>query len=355
MINKKIHLQAATNLVAIQSLNSSKSVITVTSLGNGSVVNGFSIIGSCTNGIFLNGVSQCNLTNNSIGVSITGIHLLNSNNNHIFNNYLRGDESWYGLLLTGSNNNYVWNNDVSESCYGIYLFDSSLNSIFNNTIRSIMEYPDSTGLKLDNSHNNSIYSNVLIENEKGIASSNSGNNLVYNNVITANNLGVALSDGYNGQYHPSNMIISNNIFNCGGGIIVYSGPAEIHFNKISTFSGYYCLINRGNGIVNATNNWWGSNSVTYINSSTWPSTPYNIYVQNGCVIYDPWLVLTVNNTDQVPHSGFVDISADLTHDNNGNDTYPLGNVPDGIPVYFNTTLGTISTPVYTRNGKAFAR
>ncbi|MDP3485512.1 MAG: cysteine peptidase family C39 domain-containing protein, partial [Methanobacteriaceae archaeon] len=69
---------------------------------------------------------------------------------------------------------------------------------------------------------------------------------------------------------------------------------------------------------------------------------------------DKWIVMNVNSTCDrsnrtVACYNYV-ITADLTHDNQGNDTSGDGNIPDGIPVNFNTTVGTVSTG-YTRNGK----
>ena len=59
------------------------------------------------------------------------------------------------------------------------------------------------------------------------------------------------------------------------------------------------------------------------------------------------------------------ITADLTHNNHGDDTYnnngpSHGNssdntLPDDIPLNFITTFGTINTPISTRNGKALSK
>ena len=49
------------------------------------------------------------------------------------------------------------------------------------------------------------------------------------------------------------------------------------------------------------------------------------------------------------------ITADLLYDSNGNYHYPgYGHVPDGIPVQFTTTLGSINSSVLTVNGVATA-
>lgn len=46
------------------------------------------------------------------------------------------------------------------------------------------------------------------------------------------------------------------------------------------------------------------------------------------------------------------VTADLTRNNNNDDTSSSGHFPDGVPVNFTTTLGTVTTTTYTRNGKA---
>ena len=46
------------------------------------------------------------------------------------------------------------------------------------------------------------------------------------------------------------------------------------------------------------------------------------------------------------------ISADLTHNNQGNDTSSDGSIPDNIIIYFNTTIGTINSSGTTKKGKA---
>ncbi len=47
-------------------------------------------------------------------------------------------------------------------------------------------------------------------------------------------------------------------------------------------------------------------------------------------------------------------TADLTHDNHGNDTSSDGSIPDDTLIYFSTALGTLNTSSPTRNGKAVA-
>lgn len=50
--------------------------------------------------------------------------------------------------------------------------------------------------------------------------------------------------------------------------------------------------------------------------------------------------------------GTYTITADLTHNSDGNDTSSSGNLPDSIPINFTATFGMIGTTTYTNRGKA---
>ncbi|MEN6552336.1 MAG: hypothetical protein ABFC34_05545 [Methanobacterium sp.] len=99
-----------------------------------------------------------------------------------------------------------------------------------------------------------------------------------------------------------------------------------------------------NSTVNATNNWWGSNT----NPTT---TLHGIYSQGGSVNSTSWLVLDVN-VSSTNSGGNTSITADLTHNNQGGDTSSQGHIPNGIPVNFTSTFGTVIPTAYTVKGKA---
>jgi parallel beta-helix repeat protein len=316
VVNKTLTIISEGN-VTVQALNSSNPVFNINSGGSGSIIHGFTVTGGSI-GISLNSAYGCTV----------------SGNNASYNAY-------HGIWLSGSNNNKIYGNNVFESCYGIFLTNSSNNILSQNNLRSIMEYPDSTGVHIDTSQNNSISDNNITDNDQGIFLSNSQNNFVSGNVITDNNTGMRVC---NSDIH----IYGNNIYN---GIYLYDSSGDIHFNSIIGHG----LSNIGNGTVNATNNWWGSNSVTYISSPNWPSTPRNIWNQNGTVIYDPWLVLTVTPTSYKVSDGKIyeaTITADLNHNSDGEYLSTLIYLPDGIPVNFTTDNGTITNTSTTVKGEA---
>jgi len=316
VVNKTLTIISEGN-VTVQALNSSNPVFNINSGGSGSIIHGFTVTGGSI-GISLNSAYGCTVSGNNASY----------NANH-------------GIWLSGSNNNTIYGNNVFESCYGIFFTNSSNNILSQNNLRSIMEYPDSTGVHIDTSQNNSISDNYITDNENGIFLLNSQNNFVSGNVITDNNTGISVC---NSDIH----IYGNNIYN---GIYLYDSSGDIHFNSIIGHG----LSNKGNGTVNATNNWWGSNSVTYISSPNRPSTPRNIWNQNGTVIYDPWLVLTVTPTSYKVSDGNVyeaTITADFNHNSDGEYLSTLIYLPDGIPVNFTTDNGTITNTSTTVKGEA---
>lgn len=87
--------------------------------------------------------------------------------------------------------------------------------------------------------------------------------------------------------------------------------------------------------VAAEQNWWGCNSGP---GATGCDT---VVTTRGSrpVEFDPWVVLAVSaSPDYVLPSGTSTITADLTHDSQGNS---ISDLPDNVPVHFSTTSGTI--------------
>jgi uncharacterized repeat protein (TIGR01451 family) len=90
--------------------------------------------------------------------------------------------------------------------------------------------------------------------------------------------------------------------------------------------------------VDAMNNWWGCNEG--------PSTVLgdcDTITGTGMVGANPWLVLELAADPQllVVDGGTSELTADLTHNSSGLDTSLLGHIPDGAPVAFTATLGTV--------------
>jgi len=354
VINKNISLNSASNnTVKIQSHDSSKPTITVNINGSGSSINCFKITGGYE-GILLNSTSGCTISRNIISENnCYGIKLSNSSDNNISGNEL-GNDQCYGLYLSASDSNEIQNNNIFESCYAIYVSDSTENQIHHNCLRSIMEYPDSTGITLENSPRNYLFNNIITKNQNAIWLTDANNTHIFSNIITDNYNGIEIYDQSTSQIYDNNLtdtiiirwgpyvqIYKNTI---SGGIYVEDASVDIHFNTITGTS--YGLEKRENGVVNATNNWWGTNNPTVSSNGT-----VNIKITGGIVFYDPWLVLNVIAAPTTTDNNSI-VTADLTHNSNGVYTSSQGHILNGIPINFTTNLGTITTTAYTNNGKA---
>nr|WP_257790561.1 chitobiase/beta-hexosaminidase C-terminal domain-containing protein [Methanobacterium subterraneum] len=224
-----------------------------------------------------------------------------------------------------------------------------------NTISQNLDY----GINIAGINSTIFENNVTNNGNNGINANGANTTITWNNVtsnsgsgIYVNGADITVSDNTatNNQHgiylnNSTGTIQSNDLADNQYGIYLSSSSANINFNRIAgnNVYGLYCT---GNGIVNATNNWWGSNNDPSTNSS-------NIYNNGETLNYNPWLVLNIN-TNPVTTTNNSTIAVDLTHNNAGSDTSPQGNVPDNIPISFFTSLGTITNPGYTRNGKTNA-
>ncbi len=224
-----------------------------------------------------------------------------------------------GIYINNSNDNLILGNEITGFNDGISLYNSKDNVISGNEISNSFSY----GILINNGSDNEISSNSITETETGIFIQNSNNNGIYSNKINNNRL---------------------------IGIHLINSSTEIHHNII-TGNRKYGLYNEGNSIIDSTNNWWGSN-----NPIISPSFSSDIYSVGGTVNYNPWLILSLNSsTDRSDREGAYYnylITADLTHNNQGTDTSSNGNIPDNIPINFQTSLGNINSSALTKKGKA---
>jgi hypothetical protein len=139
--------------------------------------------------------------------------------------------------------------------------------------------------------------------------------------------------------------LTNNIATADAGAIYNGGTANIHFNRIIGNNARFGKNIFSDGIkTDATLNWWGSNA----------GPLSTVYKASGTLNVSSWLVLTVKpKSNTIPTNNHTTITADLLHDNHGVYHNPSsGYVPNGIPVTFTTTLGTINSPTSTSNGCA---
>jgi len=196
---------------------------------------------------------------------------------------------------------------------------------FGGAISNDEESGDSFSLTNSNIYNNKAPCGGGIDSYWGAM--NVYNSNIYLNIASLNGGGI-----YNENYGVLNItdsnIYGNTVINGIGSDVFNNYESILNFNRIA---GTETLIACEGGSVDANNNWWGSNDS--------PSGEVS-----GNVDVSTWLVLnTTASPTGISPNGNSTITADLTHDQNGDYYDPsLGHVPDGIPVSFTGTLGTIN-------------
>lgn len=126
---------------------------------NNVTISGFHILGSFSGmdkyeeiGIYLEGVQNCSLRNNTMVLNDVGIDLNNSQRNYLYNNLIAFGST--GILLTGSNENRLSENKVVTNSEGISLDNSANNTFMNNSL-----YMNGLGMYLNTSTSNTVYLN----------------------------------------------------------------------------------------------------------------------------------------------------------------------------------------------------
>lgn len=126
---------------------------------NNVTISGFHILGSFSGmdtykevGIYLEGVQNCSLHNNTMVLNDVGIGLNSSQRNYLYNNLIAFGST--GILLTGSNENRLSEDKVVANSEGISLDNSANNIFMNNSL-----YMNGLGMYLKTSTNNTVYLN----------------------------------------------------------------------------------------------------------------------------------------------------------------------------------------------------
>ncbi len=176
-------------------------------------------------GIYLEGVKNCSLNNNTL----------------IQNNW--------GISLNGSQGNYIFSNLVSLGSYGISLVDSEENVLSNNLAIS-----NDRGISLNNSVNNTIVNNTASLNAIGIFLEISQMNMLAHNLISKNKYGTLC------QASEFNTLINNSL---------YLNDIGVHFNESSNNAVYQNeLINLVNAMDEENNSWNSSSTGNFWNDYT---------------------------------------------------------------------------------------
>lgn len=288
-------------------------------------ISGFKITSGSnnSNGIYLFGVSNCNISNNNCSSNRYGIYLMYSDKNTIKNNTCNSN-SYFGISLYLSYKNKFVNNTCDNNTYnGFFISTSENNQLINNTCRSSSEYGifilDSINITLIN--NTLVYDGIYLEgsilkhyNSHNIDITNTVNDKPVHylknqvnktvqsgagQVILANCTNITvetqnLSSGDVGVilgYSNNNVILNNNCSNNYHGISLFVGENNQFINN--NCSGI--LLGKGINFLAANNNIVINNSfvnnfegirIDYSNNNCIMNNTCDSNVQDGISIYE---------------------------------------------------------------------
>ncbi len=286
-------------------------------------INGFHIAGGSSGegrhevGLYLEGVQNCSLSNNTLVLNDIGIYLNNSQGNLLDNNKIGLGSS--GIVLSNSNENVLSNNLVVANNQGISLNNSVNNTLVNNTAGSNAE-----GIFLGMSQKNKLAYNIISKNGYGIRGQAAGSNFLINNSLYLNDIGVYLNGSSNNTLYENEFI---NFLNA---------------------------VDEGNNVWSSSSagNFWNDYNGTDADGNGIGDTPYVINETTGSMDYMPMVNGTFSGSNSEDEIANVNTSIDPL-----NKEYPLdsGNVPEkGVVVEINE-LRQINTsleegPVFLRIG-----
>lgn len=189
---------------------------------NGAVIRGFSITGAAgtdsSSGVYLDGVSDCILSNNLVSKNSLGICLSNSGRNTLLNN--RMSSNTYNFKDSGTLQNEIDTSNTVEGKSIYYLCgksdleigsSSNAGTVYcidcnNITVKDLVLKNNLKGIFFYNTDNSRILNNIVQNNFDGIyLEASSGNVLDGNAVNKSVNNGVSLSGS------ASNTVINNTI------------------------------------------------------------------------------------------------------------------------------------------------
>ncbi|WP_405264429.1 right-handed parallel beta-helix repeat-containing protein [Methanobrevibacter sp.] len=267
---KNFVFEKSLNVVGDGSHKLRNCMLTFKGAASGSVISNLNIFNTkdTTYGIFLNGVSNCVITNcfiNNTGASSYAVCVANNANyNNITNNNLNAYGITYGhgtrstppVILSGAHYNYIAYNQIScDDANGIYLSsfsggplkggNSNFNNIFNNTIKyNVLPTSWAYGIQLMG-ENNIVRQNKIIGAYMGIVGG-IGSIILDNLIIDVtgadfNHPGIPVG-GQGGITSSANSIIRNNriinakIISTGSGISASDNSViEDNYVQVTTY------------------------------------------------------------------------------------------------------------------------
>lgn len=172
-------------------------------------------------GISMSSHNGVTLKNGKISNFMSGIRLINSNNNVIMNMTLESNfaSPGAGIKLESSNyNQLIYNTANSNQLFGIHLYSSSNNNLTNNTANAnngVGTGIVSAGIYLDTgSSNNELINNTASSNQHHgiVLYSNSNSNTLINNIANSNSVyqGIYIYDSLSNTIKDNRACINGN-------------------------------------------------------------------------------------------------------------------------------------------------
>ena len=93
-------------------------------------------ITNCTEGFYLEGASDCNITGNNITACSNGIFLYYSTHNNIIGNRIAGSTQAAVRLVSSSHNNTISGNSISDNSYSFWFDYSWDNKVYHNVFKN---------------------------------------------------------------------------------------------------------------------------------------------------------------------------------------------------------------------------
>jgi hypothetical protein len=328
LVNKRLNI-TATGAATVKSFM-------IIPLGDGSIIQGFTINNSDPFGVNLNLCSNCQILRNVITGNLGAITIF-GNNNLISENTLIGTPNpagWSEIVFFSNNamgntlskNNITALSTLAGGAYAVWLNGGSTNTVSENKIIST-----ATGTG----------------NAFGIFIDTNSNTITQNNITTTANSNDAYGVYMLATANSNN--INGNSITAQEGVYTYNANNLVNFNRIISSDKAISLPTEGT--LDALYNWYGSNSD--------PSAKINAPNQGSTINYNPWLIMTVTASPTTIYTGGTStVKVDFTHDSAGGVHDPtLGHFPDDVGVLVTSTggeVGSYSTTAYTLNGVATA-
>ncbi len=303
-----------------------------------SIFKSLNLIGANRDTTIINGTNngQPLMIADTINVNITNFTIRNgaSTDGGAINN--RGTLTITNSTLTGN---------TATNGGAIYNFFDNTLTIINSTITG------NTASTFGGAIYNGEYCTVTITNSTitgntansdGGAIYNDGTITITNSIITGNtaNGGGAILNDY-GTVNINNSTLTGNTADYGGAIYALYGNINMHFNRV--VSNTPNTIVTINSVINAEDNWWGSNS-----------NPASQFSGSGTFNYNPWLYMTLTaNPTLVLNGGTSNLNASFNNAYDGTIITPInpagGHLPDGCTVTFTTDRGNVGSKTTTKN------